>query len=166
MGQPTFRRASLPVLLGLVLVTAAFNARCSRDASAQAAETGQQPASVELLNASYDPTREFYQDVNAAFAKSWKASSGQTVTIKQSHGGSGKQARAVIDGLPADVVTLALAYDVDALHRAEQADPARTGSRASPATARRTRRRSCCSCARAIPRASGIGTISRNRASR
>lgn len=70
---------------------------------------------VTLLNVSYDPTREFYQDVNAAFARQWRAATGQTVTINQSHGGSGKQARAVIDGLQADVVTLALAYDIDAL---------------------------------------------------
>lgn len=116
MAPHTLRRASLPILLGLVLVTVGLSARCSRDASAQAADAAKPPASVELLNASYDPTREFYQDINAAFAASWKASNGQTVTIKQSHGGSGKQARAVIDGLPADVVTLALAYDVDALH--------------------------------------------------
>jgi sulfate transport system substrate-binding protein len=70
---------------------------------------------VKLLNVSYDPTRELYQDVNAAFAKQWKAKTGQTVAINQSHGGSGKQARAVLDGLPADVVTLGLAYDIDAL---------------------------------------------------
>jgi sulfate/thiosulfate-binding protein len=68
-------------------------------------------APTQLLNVSYDPTRELYQQVNAAFAKAWK----QPITIKQSHGGSGKQARAVIDGLPADVVTLALAYDIDAV---------------------------------------------------
>jgi sulfate transport system substrate-binding protein len=72
-------------------------------------------ADVTLLNVSYDPTRELYQDFNEAFAKYWKAKTGETVVIKQSHGGSGKQARAVIDGLQADVVTLALAYDVDAL---------------------------------------------------
>jgi sulfate/thiosulfate-binding protein len=70
---------------------------------------------VTLLNVSYDPTRELYQDFNAAFAKFWKAKTGQNVTINQSHGGSGKQARSVIDGLEADVVTLALAYDIDAL---------------------------------------------------
>ncbi len=70
---------------------------------------------VELLNVSYDPTRELYQEFNAAFAKHWKAKTGEDVTIKQSHGGSGKQARAVIDGLEADVVTLALAGDVDQL---------------------------------------------------
>jgi sulfate/thiosulfate-binding protein len=68
-----------------------------------------------LLNVSYDPTRELYQDFNAAFVKYWKAKTGQTVSIRQSHGGSGGQARAVIDGLDADVVTLALAYDVDAV---------------------------------------------------
>lgn len=72
---------------------------------------------VTLLNVSYDPTRELYHDVNAAFAKAWLAKTGQVVTINQSHGGSGKQARSVIDGLEADVVTLALAYDVDAIAR-------------------------------------------------
>ena len=72
-------------------------------------------ADVTLLNVSYDPTRELYQDYNAAFAKYWKAKSGDNVTVKQSHGGSGKQARAIIDGLEADVATLALAYDVDQL---------------------------------------------------
>jgi sulfate transport system substrate-binding protein len=70
---------------------------------------------VTLLNVSYDPTRELYQDYNAAFAKHWKQTTGQDVTINQSHGGSGKQARAIIDGLEADVVTLALAYDIDAI---------------------------------------------------
>src|ERR1700681_4453708 len=70
---------------------------------------------VTLMNVSYDPTRELYQDYNAAFARYWKARTGQVVDIKQSHGGSGKQARAVIDGLRADVVTLALAYDIDAI---------------------------------------------------
>jgi sulfate/thiosulfate-binding protein len=70
-------------------------------------------ADVTLLNVSYDPTRELYQDFNQAFARQWKAKTGDNVTIKQSHGGSGKQARSVIDGLSADVVTLALAYDVD-----------------------------------------------------
>jgi sulfate transport system substrate-binding protein len=73
-------------------------------------------AEVTLLNVSYDPTRELYQEFDAAFAKHWKAKSGQDVVIKQSHGGSGKQARAVIDGLDADVVTLALAYDIDEIH--------------------------------------------------
>ncbi|HYU32209.1 MAG TPA: sulfate ABC transporter substrate-binding protein [Thermoanaerobaculia bacterium] len=75
-------------------------------------------ATVKLLNVSYDPTRELYQDINAAFAKQWKAKTGQDVEIQQSHGGSGKQARSVVDGLEADVVTLALAYDVDAVANA------------------------------------------------
>jgi sulfate transport system substrate-binding protein len=72
-------------------------------------------ADVTLLNVSYDPTRELYQDFSAAFAKQYKAKTGDNVTVKASHGGSGKQARAVIDGLEADVVTLALAYDIDAI---------------------------------------------------
>ena len=77
----------------------------------------QTPAPVTLLNVSYDPTRELYVEYNAAFAKHWKAKTGQDVTIKQSHGGSGKQARSIIDGLDADVATLALAGDTDALHK-------------------------------------------------
>ena len=85
--------------------------------------TGAQ-AQTALLNVSYDPTRELYQDFNAAFAKHWKAKTGETITIKQSHGGSGKQARAVIDGLEADVVTLALAYDIDALRENGKLIPA------------------------------------------
>ena len=72
-------------------------------------------ADVTLLNVSYDPTRELYQQYNAAFAKHWAAQGGEAVTVNQSHGGSGKQARSVIDGLEADVVTLALAYDIDAI---------------------------------------------------
>ena len=66
-----------------------------------------------MLNVSYDPTREFYQEFNAAFAKDWKEKTGEKLTVRMSHGGSGKQARSVIDGLEADVVTLALAYDID-----------------------------------------------------
>jgi len=86
-------------ILGALLLVAAFAA----------------PAQTTLLNVSYDPTRELYQDYNAAFAKYWQAKTGEKVTIKQSHGGSGKQARSVIDGLQADVVTLALGYDIDVL---------------------------------------------------
>ena len=74
-----------------------------------------QAADITLLNVSYDPTRELYQDYNLAFSKYWKAKTGDNVTVKASHGGSGKQARAIIDGLDADVATLALAYDVDQL---------------------------------------------------
>ena len=77
------------------------------------AGAGAARADVTLLNVSYDPTRELYQAYNAAFARHWKETTGQAVTIKQSHGGSGKQARSVIDGLEADVVTLGLAYDID-----------------------------------------------------
>ncbi len=91
-----------------------------------------------LLNVSYDPTRELYQDVNAAFAKQWKAKTGEQLTFRQSHGGSGKQARSVIDGLEADVVTLALAYDIDAIHDHGNALPAdwqkRLPNNASPYT--------------------------------
>ncbi len=79
------------------------------------ASAGSAPAATRILNVSYDPTRELYADVNRAFAAEWKAKHGEDVTVSQSHGGSGKQARAVIDGLEADVVTLALAYDIDAI---------------------------------------------------
>lgn len=79
-----------------------------------------QVQAVELLNVSYDPTRELYQQYNAGFAKHWKAETGEDVTIKNSHGGSGKQARSVIDGLQADVVTLALSGDIDALNLRQQ----------------------------------------------
>lgn len=79
---------------------------------------------VSLLNVSYDPTRELYVDFNKAFAAHWKAKTGATVTVKQSHGGSGKQARSVIDGLDADVVTLALAYDIDEISNVAKLIPA------------------------------------------
>jgi sulfate/thiosulfate-binding protein len=102
------RRAAL-VALGLVL------AGCA-PAAPSVGPTSK--SSVEILNVSYDPTRELFQQLNAAFARSWQASTGQSVTIKQSHGGSGAQARAVIDGLDADVVSLALWYDVDAIRQA------------------------------------------------
>jgi sulfate/thiosulfate transport system substrate-binding protein len=89
------------VVLSLLLI-------CSTQTLAQSGQ-------VSLLNVSYDPTRELYQDFNQAFIKYWKAKTGQTVAVEQSHGGSSKQARAVIDGLQADVVTLGLAYDIDAI---------------------------------------------------
>jgi sulfate transport system substrate-binding protein len=96
------------VLAGLGLLLAGLMVAFSIQSRAQGGE-------VSILNVSYDPTRELYQDFNQAFAKYWKAKTGQTVTIEQSHGGSSKQARAVIDGLQADIVTLALAYDIDAI---------------------------------------------------
>ncbi|ABS28588.1 sulfate ABC transporter substrate-binding protein [Anaeromyxobacter sp. Fw109-5] len=102
-------KASRWKVLGLAaLVAVAF---AGGGETARAVEGGE----AKLLNVSYDPTRELYDDVNQAFAARWKAKTGQAVTVRQSHGGSGKQARAVIDGLEADVVTLALAYDVDAI---------------------------------------------------
>ena len=82
-----------------------------------------------LLNVSYDPTREFYEEFNAAFARYWKGKASQGVTVRQSHGGSGKQARSVVDGLQADVVTLALAFDVDALHQTGKLIPKNWQSR-------------------------------------
>ena len=107
-------------------------------ASATAAARAQTPPEVVLTNVSYDPTRELYRALNDAFAKEWQASTGQKVTIRTSHGGSGKQARSVIDGLEADVVTLALAGDIDAIARESRRLPANWQSRlpnnASPYT--------------------------------
>src|SRR6185503_916901 len=81
-------------------------------------------AKLTLLNVSYDPTRELYEEYNQAFAKYWKEKTGDDVEVNQSHGGSGKQARAVIDGLEADVVTLALAYDIDSIAEKSKLLPA------------------------------------------
>src|SRR4051794_23877424 len=110
-------QASFPPLRILALVLVALVAGCRDKASAAGASAGSASSAkeIQLLNVSYDPTRELYADINEAFAKGWKAKSGQAVKIKQSHGGSGKQARAVIDGLDADVVTLGLAYDIDSI---------------------------------------------------
>jgi sulfate/thiosulfate-binding protein len=102
---------------GLVLAVAG-------SAAAQSA-----PKPVRLLNVSYDPTRELYTELNTAFANYWKGKTGQSVTIQQSHGGSAKQARSVIDGLEADVVTLALAYDIDAVAQQARLLPANWQSR-------------------------------------
>jgi len=104
------------LVLPLLLLVAA----CSKDTSSSGASGQASKKEVKLLNVSYDPTRELYGAINTAFAKQWEAKTGQTVTIEQSHGGSGKQARAVIDGLQADVVTLALAYDIDAIAKSGQ----------------------------------------------
>ncbi|MFZ3223423.1 MAG: sulfate ABC transporter substrate-binding protein, partial [Rugosibacter sp.] len=108
MRRPFFIRSAIVSLLGLSLLTASVV----------------HAAKITLLNVSYDPTRELYQEFNAAFAKQWQAKTGDTVVVKQSHGGAGKQARAVIDGLEADVVTLALAYDIDAIHEKAKLIPA------------------------------------------
>jgi sulfate/thiosulfate transport system substrate-binding protein len=103
----------------LLVVLAALWIGCQGKRSSGADTSGATPASaggeLKLLNVSYDPTRELYAAVNEAFGKQWKAKSGQSVKVDQSHGGSSKQARAVIDGLEADVVTLALAYDIDSI---------------------------------------------------
>src|SRR5215204_664050 len=113
------------LIFGLVLLATA----CSEESS---------KASVTLLNVSYDPTRELYADINTAFIASYEATNKVTVAIKQSHGGSGKQARSVIDGLEADVVTLGLAGDIDAIARESKRLPANCQSRlpnnASPYT--------------------------------
>jgi len=106
--QPTMLLSTLIATVALMALSA-----CEQPASGSSSPSAKP---VSLLNVSYDPTREFYADVNPLFAKYWQKKSGQTVTLKQSHGGAGKQARAVIDGLEADVVTLALAYDIDAMH--------------------------------------------------
>jgi sulfate/thiosulfate transport system substrate-binding protein len=86
--------------------------------SSPGSNAGASRGAIELLNVSYDPTRELYQEFDGAFAKAWRDETGETVSFRQSHGGSGSQARAVIDGLQADVVTLALAYDIDAIAKA------------------------------------------------
>jgi len=112
-----FRRPSRRTLLG-----AAALAGPVALAGAGAAEAQGKP--LTLLNVSYDPTRELYKDVNAAYIKYWKEKTGQTINIQQSHGGSGKQARSVIDGLQADVVTLALAYDIDEISQKAKLLPA------------------------------------------
>jgi sulfate transport system substrate-binding protein len=113
------------VLSGLAAALVA----CTGSSPHPPASGGSQPQAIKLLNVSYDPTREFYEAFNKAFTEHWKNVTGQTVTMQQSHGGSGKQARAVIDGLEADVVTLALAYDVDALNREGQLIPSDWASR-------------------------------------
>ncbi len=102
-------------ILGIFALALVIGCRDKPSAASGAASGAGSAKDVELLNVSYDPTRELYVDVNDAFAKSWKAKTGQSVKIKQSHGGSSKQARAVIDGLQADVVTLGLAYDIDSI---------------------------------------------------
>src|SRR3954454_16043668 len=108
-----FKMATV-LLSSFVLLTGCSSSETSsNETNPEKGEKAKEP--VELLNVSYDPTRELYEEFNKEFAAHWKEETGQTVTIKQSHAGSGSQARAVIDGLEADVVTLALAYDIDAI---------------------------------------------------
>lgn len=111
-------RRALAVSAASLLLSTAFS--CGEKPKSGTPGGGSAPpsGSLTLLNVSYDPTRELYEDYNQAFAKHWKQKSGQDVTIKQSHGGSGKQARSVIDGLEADVVTLGIASDINAIQKA------------------------------------------------
>jgi sulfate/thiosulfate-binding protein len=115
----------VPVGVFAALAVAASISACGRkdDASAPSRADGASAAAVELLNVSYDPTRELYQEINGAFARAYAKTAGVNVTIQQSHGGSSKQARSVIDGLEADVVTLGLAYDIDAIAAAGLLEP-------------------------------------------
>lgn len=105
-------KRTLLTVLSLLLL---FAAGCSKKESATTQSNNNEKKTVELLNVSYDPTRELYEEFNKSFATHWEKETGQKVTINQSHGGSGKQSRSVIDGLEADIVTLALAYDIDAI---------------------------------------------------
>ena len=140
-----FRIAAAPAL---ALALAAF------------AVPGAPPARAEttLLNVSYDPTRELYRDGRRGLRRVLEEGTGETVTIQQSHGGSGTQARAVIDGLHADVVTLALAADIDAIAAQDRQDPGRLAEAPAEQFARPTPRRSCSWSARATRRASRTGT--------
>lgn len=108
-ANPTSARARTILRLFAFAAWLTLLAACGRNDSGD--------GKLQLLNVSYDPTREFYRDINEQFAAEWKQQTGQTLTVKQSHGGSGSQARSVIEGLQADVVTLALAYDVDAIQK-------------------------------------------------
>ncbi len=126
-----------------LLATAMLIAGCAKNDAGSAPDGDGGPSAaakgkdVEILNVSYDPTRELYEEINAAFSRSYGATNGGKVTVRQSHGGSAKQARAVIDGLEADVVTLGLAYDVDAVARAGLLSPdwaSRLPNRSTPFT--------------------------------
>lgn len=109
-----WKKKSIVKQAGILLSTFILLSGCSSETTGDTAKQ-EKAKPIELLNVSYDPTRELYQEFNKEFAAYWKEKTGQTVTVKQSHGGSGSQARSVIDGLDADVVTLALAYDIDAI---------------------------------------------------
>ena len=128
-------RGALRVSVSLLAVVLASG--CGSGSQSTSAVSGTNTRSVELLNVSYDPTRELYAEFDEAFARHWRDKTGQTVTVKQSHGGSGAQARAVIDGLEADVATLALAYDIDAIQQGGLVDAgwqARLPQNSSPYT--------------------------------
>ncbi|HEY2511089.1 MAG TPA: sulfate ABC transporter substrate-binding protein, partial [Polyangiaceae bacterium] len=116
-SPPPSRRWGFSAVLAAVLplLVAPATSGCGKRNDGGTGAGGESDGAVEILNVSYDPTRELYEEIDAAFAKKFKAETGRAVTVKQSHGGSAKQARAVIDGLDADVVTLGLAYDIDAI---------------------------------------------------
>jgi sulfate transport system substrate-binding protein len=122
MSRKTRPRLTLALAAGIILSGTALGLTMFPFSLASQPAWAQK--NITLLNVSYDPTRELYQDFNAAFAKYWQAKAGDVVTVNQSHGGSGKQARAVIDGLEADVVTLALAYDIDEIYQKAKLIPA------------------------------------------
>jgi sulfate transport system substrate-binding protein len=114
--QVSTARSSVTIASILLAVCGLVLAGCGKKPEGDAAAAqARSTSAVTLLNVSYDPTRELFADVNGAFAKAWKEKTGQVVTVNQSHGGSSKQARAVLDGLEADVVTLGLAYDIDSI---------------------------------------------------
>src|SRR5690349_21695820 len=117
--MPAIRGSMMSVAKALAVVAATLLAACGSG----------QDREVTILNVSYDPTRELYEEINPAFARSWEQRTGQKVHISQSHGGSGRQARSVIDGLPADVVTLALAGDIDAIAEQGKMLPLNWGER-------------------------------------
>jgi sulfate transport system substrate-binding protein len=150
MNQPNWKRRLLLAMTSAVFIGGTAGI-------AQAAE-------VTLLNVSYDPTRELYVDFNKSFAEYWKKKTGDTVTIKQSHGGSGRQARSVIDGLAADVVTLALAGDIDQIATQGKLLPVNWEQRLPDHSAPYTRP-SFSWCARATRRRSRTGATSRSPAS-
>ena len=105
----------MPKPTSILITVLALSSLTLLDSCSSKTEATSGPSTVHLLNVSYDPTRELYQELNKAFADNWKQKTGQSLTVEQSHGGSGKQARSVIDGLQADVVTLGVASDIDAI---------------------------------------------------
>jgi sulfate/thiosulfate-binding protein len=139
MNSASLLRSFTLILASFFVLLGCSKSNASSAPAGSGSSAADAPAEVSLLNVSYDPTREFYSEYNKLFAEHWKKkSNGQVVTVKQSHGGGGKQARAVIDGLEADVVTLALSYDVDQLNKRGNLIPAnwreRLPHRSSPYT--------------------------------